>query len=70
MMHGASYFELSGDSCTAIYTDGSREAATLPAPLADQFRAYHAYQCENGPEAQPPNSFALVSAIQAQRNHP
>lgn len=67
MMHGVALFRFSGRKCTAVYTDGPTESAVIPAALVKAMRDYHAYQCENGPEALPPNTFALVSAIQAHR---
>lgn len=71
MMHGVSRFYFSGRKgreCTAVYTDGTKESATIPEVLAVAMRNYYVYQCENGVPADAPNTFALVSAIQSKRS--
>ena len=71
MMHGASLFQLPllrSNELTVVYTDGTRETAMIPAELAKQVRAYHAYQTDDkAPAVDAPNTFALVSAVQSKR---
>ncbi len=67
MMHGVAMFEFSGKKCTAVYTDGTREKAEIPETLCKAMRDYYAYQNENGSTCDAPNTFSLVSHIQAQR---
>jgi hypothetical protein len=67
MMSGVAWFEFRGREVTAVYTDGTKEAAEVPEIFTKQMRDYHAYQNDNGPAADEPNAFALVSAIQSKR---
>ena len=67
MMHGVAYFTLKGKTLTAKYTDGSEESITAKAETVAHLQMYHAYQTANGPEVNNPNTFALVSEIQATR---
>jgi hypothetical protein len=64
---GVSHFRLplkSGNSCTAVYVDGSEDTAPIKPEQAAQIRAYSAYQ-DGGAFAEAPNPFALLGEIQA-----
>ena len=67
LMHGVQMFKFHGSKCTAVYTDGTEETARIPQALIKAMRDYNAYQNENGPACDAPNSFSLVSAIQSKR---
>lgn len=67
MMHGVAYFKFAGKNCTAVYSDRTEETAEIPEALRLSMRGYYAYQNENGPACDAPNTFALVSAIQDHR---
>lgn len=68
-MTGVSHLKLplrGSNLCTAVYADGTEEAAEIRPEQAKQFRAYMAYQ-DGGEYADAPNAFALIGEIQAKR---
>lgn len=67
MMHGVKWFLFSGNECTSVYTDNTLETAVIPDYLTEAMRAYFAYQNDNGPACDAPNTFSLVSNIQSKR---
>jgi hypothetical protein len=64
---GVVYAQFTGNHCTVHYSDGTTETARITALLREQVRAYYRYQAENGPEAEEPSFFEVISQVQSAR---
>ena len=67
MMTGVAFAQFTGNHCTLRYSDGTTETARITAEMRQRVRAYHRYQSENGPEAEEPSFFDIVSQVQEAR---